>query len=216
MEKENGVPSYHYTDLVMGEFPAQRPVTRSFDVFFDLRLNKRLSKQSWGWWFEMLSNPLWRHSNEIYKRNFGYCHKQRCWKVGVDEVTTGEGKCHSDAGCVLTSPRFNATGNALRTTRGHLHNIRELWFTRFIRNDVVLVKDQRWPCMDWCSVFKSTVISIQYIKYTMILHTSLQKVRQNINQCEPTTTGKLGGVFCEDLEKIDGVITVSHFYRHSL
>ena len=31
------------------EFPAQRPVTRSFDVFFDLRPNKRLSKQSWGW-----------------------------------------------------------------------------------------------------------------------------------------------------------------------
>ena len=30
---------------VPGEFPAQRPVTRSFDVFFDLRLNKRLSKQ---------------------------------------------------------------------------------------------------------------------------------------------------------------------------
>ena len=29
---------------VAGEFPAQRPVTRSFDVFFDLRLNKRLSK----------------------------------------------------------------------------------------------------------------------------------------------------------------------------
>ena len=29
---------------VPGEFPAQRPVTRSFGVFFDLRLNKRLSK----------------------------------------------------------------------------------------------------------------------------------------------------------------------------
>ena len=27
---------------VSGEFPTQRPVTRSFDVFFDLRLNKRL------------------------------------------------------------------------------------------------------------------------------------------------------------------------------
>ena len=40
---------------VPGEFPAQRPVTRNFDVFFDLRLNKRLSKQSWGWWFETLS-----------------------------------------------------------------------------------------------------------------------------------------------------------------
>ena len=30
---------------VTGEFPTQRPVTRSIDVFFDLRLNKRLSKQ---------------------------------------------------------------------------------------------------------------------------------------------------------------------------
>ena len=35
-----------------GEFPAQRPVTQSFDVFFHLRLNKRLSKQPRGWWFE--------------------------------------------------------------------------------------------------------------------------------------------------------------------
>ena len=42
-------------------FPAQKPVTRSFDVFFYLRLNKRLSKQSWGWWFETLSRPLWHH-----------------------------------------------------------------------------------------------------------------------------------------------------------
>ena len=34
------------SSAVTGEFPAQRPVTRSFNVFFDLRLNKRLSKQS--------------------------------------------------------------------------------------------------------------------------------------------------------------------------
>ena len=50
---------------VPGEFPAPRPVTRSFNVFFDLRLNKRLSKQWWGWWFETLSRPLWRHRNEV-------------------------------------------------------------------------------------------------------------------------------------------------------
>ena len=29
---------------VTGEFPAQKPVKRSFDDFIDLRLNKRLSK----------------------------------------------------------------------------------------------------------------------------------------------------------------------------
>ena len=50
---------------VTGEFPAQSPVTRSFDVFFDLCLNKRLSKQSWRCWFETPSRSLWRHSNEI-------------------------------------------------------------------------------------------------------------------------------------------------------
>ena len=47
-----------------GEFPTQRSVTRSFDVFFDLRLNKWLSKQPRGWWFEMLSWSLWRHCND--------------------------------------------------------------------------------------------------------------------------------------------------------
>ena len=47
------------------EFPAQRPVTRSFDLFFDLHPNKQLSKQWWGWWFEVPSCPLWRHRNDL-------------------------------------------------------------------------------------------------------------------------------------------------------
>ena len=50
---------------VTSEFPAQRPVVWSFDVFFNLRLNKRLNKQSGGWWFESPLHPLWRHSNVI-------------------------------------------------------------------------------------------------------------------------------------------------------
>ena len=45
------------------EFTAQRPVTRSFYVFFDLCPNKPLSKQCWGWWFEMPPGPLWSHCN---------------------------------------------------------------------------------------------------------------------------------------------------------
>ena len=62
---------------VPGEFPAQRPVTRSFDVFFDLRSNKRLSKQWRGWWFETQSCPLWRHRNVMHVDSFvlvySYC-----------------------------------------------------------------------------------------------------------------------------------------------
>ena len=48
---------------VTGGFPLQRPVMWSVDVFFDLRLNKRLSKQSRRRWFETSSRSLCRHCN---------------------------------------------------------------------------------------------------------------------------------------------------------
>ena len=80
---------------VIGEFPPQKPVTQSFDVFFDLRLNK-LSKQSWGWWFETPLCPLLRHCNAkkcssgiamivmcMLERNM--CHPELAWED--DEVT---------------------------------------------------------------------------------------------------------------------------------
>ena len=54
----------------------REPVTRSFDVFFDLRLNKLLSKQWWDWWLETLSRPLWRHCNVNY--NLSTCVRIVC------------------------------------------------------------------------------------------------------------------------------------------
>ena len=48
---------------VTGGFPSQRPVMQSCDVFFYLCLNKRLSKQTWGWWFETQWRLLWYHCN---------------------------------------------------------------------------------------------------------------------------------------------------------
>ena len=70
-----------YWPFVRGihRFPAQRPVARSSDVFFDLRLNKRLSKQSWGWWFETLSCPLWRHCNVIKFIRYDISSVDHCW-----------------------------------------------------------------------------------------------------------------------------------------
>ena len=50
---------------VTGEFPSQRPVTWSFDVFFDLCLFKRLCKQSSRWWFEKPSRSLWRRCDAL-------------------------------------------------------------------------------------------------------------------------------------------------------
>ena len=65
---------------VPGAFPTQRPVTWSFDVFFGVRLNKRLSNQWWGWWFETLSRPLWRHRNE---RKQSLVHSASPWGVQI-------------------------------------------------------------------------------------------------------------------------------------
>ena len=76
--------------LVTGQFPTQRPVTRSFDVFFDLHLNDRLSKQPWGWWYEMPSPPLWRHNNgpqAITWTNVDPVHWRIYAALGEDELT---------------------------------------------------------------------------------------------------------------------------------
>ena len=59
---------------ITGEFPIQRPVTRSFDVLFDLHLSKRLNKQS---------HPLWRHCNDIF-------HFVRFRENGINKI----GGCH--------------------------------------------------------------------------------------------------------------------------
>ena len=59
---------------VTGEFSSQRPVTWSFDVFFHLRLNKRLRKQSRGWWFETPSHPSWRHCNDDNEYSNSECY----------------------------------------------------------------------------------------------------------------------------------------------
>ena len=70
--------------LVTGELPAQRPVTQSFDVFFDLRLNKRLSKQSWSWWLETPSRSLWRHCSgpivlKVCAHHGSHTVVSKCW-----------------------------------------------------------------------------------------------------------------------------------------
>ena len=73
---------------VHGEFPSERPVARSFDVFLDLRPNIRLSKQSWGWWFDTPFSPLWRHCDglpekvEAYHAGCPDMEEMPCWHCG--------------------------------------------------------------------------------------------------------------------------------------
>ena len=84
MTSSNG-SIFYVTGPLCGEFtghrwiPLTKPVTRSFDVFFDLRLNKPLSKQSWSWWFKTPSRSLWRQCNGP-----GCLHLQTIRNYGID------------------------------------------------------------------------------------------------------------------------------------
>ena len=85
------------------EFPTQRPVTRGFDVFFDMRLNEWLSKQSWGWWFETPSRPLWRHSNAFISNG----PIQSVYNINPDNIALIYNPQHTM--CKPTSPDMETT-----------------------------------------------------------------------------------------------------------
>ena len=76
---------FRVTGHLCGEFigPRWNPRTKASDaelnVFLDLRLNKRLSKQSWGWWFETLPHPLWLHSTDF--ADLLICIEHILWKI---------------------------------------------------------------------------------------------------------------------------------------
>ena len=94
---------FHVTGLLCEKFtshwwiPLQRPVTQSFDVFFDLHLNKRLSKESRRRWFETSSRSLWHHCNamDIYltlqiKASHCRCFQGLIWHSPLSVINT----CH--------------------------------------------------------------------------------------------------------------------------
>ena len=55
--------------LVTDGLSSDRPATRNIDIFFDQRLNKRLSKRSRRRWFQTPSCPLLRHCNGVINKN---------------------------------------------------------------------------------------------------------------------------------------------------
>ena len=81
--------------LVTSEFPSQRQVAWSFDVFLDLHLNKRLSKQLWGWWFETSLQSLWHHCYDSHGSILQTITALK-WKYDVDDIFVSgcTGCCH--------------------------------------------------------------------------------------------------------------------------
>ena len=75
MTSSNGNFFPRYWPFVRGihrwqvDSPHKKPVTRSLDIFFDLRLNKWLNKQRGRRWFERVSHSLWRHCDDFVSRD---------------------------------------------------------------------------------------------------------------------------------------------------
>ena len=110
--------------LVTGEFPSQRSVTRSFDVFFDLRLNKRLNKQPRRRWFETPSRPLWRHSNDKtclcgwYWRRKPVYHRLDTSRCNITRICTQHSNSDFKASVTLPNSRKKPIARPLGWTIG--------------------------------------------------------------------------------------------------
>ena len=76
---------FRVTGPLCGEFTGHRriPLTKASDAelwFFVFAPNKRLSKQSWGWWFETWSRSLWCHGNgHNGPAKMWLCSWPTCW-----------------------------------------------------------------------------------------------------------------------------------------
>ena len=98
------------------EFLAIRPVTRSFGVFFDLCLNKRLSKQWWDWWFETLSCPLCLHCN-------AYCCHNRVSIVVADNMAPILPPWFKQVGASQRCPGVSYNSLSIQLIMVYLHHI---------------------------------------------------------------------------------------------
>ena len=98
---------------VTGGIPSQRPVSRTFDVFFDLRLTKRLSKHSRCRWFETQSRSLWRHCNAcrrlLWKRD--HQNEENCIRFHL-WVTTNDAD-RADSGLVPSQWETSLQSNVI-------------------------------------------------------------------------------------------------------
>ena len=143
----------------------ERPVTQSFDVFFDLCLNKRLSKQSWGWWFETLSHPFWRQRNAILWAEWQpFCSHLNVLKVNTPWVVYWD--LHTFLGlyiypCIPLSYDLHIWHLSLCNTNKNCDTILLLYAKIHCYLDLVLYKEWRvetlflthWRCLFCCDLF---------------------------------------------------------------
>ena len=133
------------------------------DVFFYLRLNKRLSKQLWGWWFETPSHSLLRHRNEIklpynnstwnrhveilyrnvIKRNF---IDQWSWKIQLEQLERLRSE-DTPRRLMITHTIESYWIPSQKTTKSKLQILK-------IRQNFKFTRHTFWSCLIYCANMK--------------------------------------------------------------
>ena len=140
---------------------------RSFDVIFDFCLKKRLSEQSWGWWFEMPSCPLWRHCNDYKHEPYRHTHTSLAYR--------GNSNCyHITMVAFILSPdsiwrcHLTSTGNLvleirwsqdrLISTMGFPILVR--WHLYIESGSLFLTSPLHFPCLQWERISTNCIIVV--------------------------------------------------------
>ena len=124
---------------VTDELSSQRPVTRSFDVFFYLCLYKRFSKQSRHRWFETPLHSLWRHCNEFSPLQ---------WTPSVTIMETYSA-ASDDKVSSMTTPRFQGWFNILSINIVKWTHIQCISSNTFEHGNTVQVFSTPWALIQY-------------------------------------------------------------------
>ena len=137
------------TDPLTGEFPSQRPATRSFGVFFDLRLNKRLSKQSRG------CDMRHHRAHYVVTKGESFLWTTIQWQCGVSN--------HRQVDCLLNNELWPTKNQsfALLTLRGAIHR----W---------PMDSPHKVPVMRKCFPYHELFMEVLYVK---LLHLKGQVIK---------------------------------------
>ena len=166
---------------VAGEFPAQRPVTRSSDVSFHLRLNKRSSKQSWGWSFETPSQSLLRHCNAC-SRFYKTTHSN-LWSTDIQNICNLLDRHIDDLVCNNNIPRIDISiievsclkVSPVKSAWNYLENIASIER----RNTMLFLRRyciRWWPYSKWqCGILSNHRLSCT-IKYMLLTFHSNMRI----------------------------------------
>ena len=117
---------------ITGEFPSQRPVTRSFDVFFDLRQCKQLSKQSRGWCLRRNRTHygvIVMHLNLSSVTNISWEHRDFISIIDVQSIVGVNDRVHYGMRVVFV---------CLHTTHYHISIIMQTYLKAFTSEMLVM------------------------------------------------------------------------------